>query len=183
MVRTKNTARPASCPVCLTNPGLATIKCTRCLTNFHPSCLVEEIVAPYVCLDCTHSGEYFVRAVIGHRTQNGDRQFRVSWQRGDPTWEPEANLQNSLTLLIEYISENNLEPTTLQEPASSHVGSDNERPSKNWITLHRIKSMVARWTARLPRASLDLPVIILNEERFDPKSDQIVLLKMDLYQV
>lgn len=178
MVRTKNTSRVRQCPICMTNTGQAYIQCQRCQVRFHQSCLVTPFTNPFVCLDCNHSNDFFVTNIIGHRLQNGDRQFKVGWQRGEPTWEAEANLANCVPLLKSYIERNGLEPTHLQESPIGPVGSTSDGPSRNWITMLRIKASIARWTPRWPMASLDLPTVILGEDRFDPYQDNIVLLKL-----
>lgn len=180
MARTKHTARTPSCPICLDPPGQATIRCIKCKIEFHQVCVNWNHPPPFLCLDCGSKNDYFVKAIVDHRSQNGDRQFLIKWYRGSPTWEPEKNLSNCLDLLKSYITSHGLEPSTIEEPMDGPVGSTRDniaRPSSNWITLLKIKILTEKWTKLWPKASLDLPITILKVDDLDTNKDQLVLVK------
>lgn len=179
MARTKHTSLQRTCPICREPPGLATILCIKCNTLFHNTCVNWNSPPPFMCLDCGNSDEYLVKGIIDHRSQNNKRQFQVEWYRGEPTWEPETNLGNCLALLKDYIASNSLEPTTMVEPAIGHVGSSSARTTNNWVTILKIKWMIEKWSAKIPSASLDLPITVINKDKLDSLRDQLLLLKQD----
>lgn len=178
MARTKHTAREPQCPVCFQHLGLVYLQCSKCSLRFHRDCINQESIVDFVCADCYESNEFLVQKIMDHRLVNRERQFLVQWLRDQPSWEPETNLSNCLLLLKEYIASKGLEPTSLSEPVTGLVGSpSNSNPTCNWISLHRIRFMIKRWSIIWARPNIDLPISIVGQDTIDNEVDQLALLK------
>lgn len=48
-------------------------------------------------------GEYIVKAILGHRDVEGERQYNVEWEGGSHTWEPDTYIADT-TLFEDYLS-------------------------------------------------------------------------------
>jgi len=98
--------------------------------------------------------EYEVSKILDVKTKNGKREFHVQWKgydRGESTWEPEANLECK-DLLKEFLAKKN-PPTTggdgkkgKKRPAgpSSSSGSGRGRPKKAKETNKKIKIQMVK---------------------------------------